>query len=69
MYWLWSFYTFIIMIGTKEQLKERKEDLRLKRLALLELGDYTTARLLLNDIQELNREIYPKTFGSVETIS
>ena len=69
MYWLWSFYTFIIMIGTKEQLKERKEALCLKRLELLELGDYSTARLLLEDIQELNREIYPKTFGSVETIS
>ena len=54
---------------TQTELKQRKEDLRLKRLALLELGDYTTARLLLNDIQELNREIYPEMFGSVETIS
>ena len=68
MYWLWGFYTFIIMRETKEQLKERKEDLRLKRLELLELGDYETARLLLEDIQELNRKIYPETFGSVKTI-
>ena len=54
---------------TQTELKERKEDLRLKRLALLELGDYETARLLLSDIQELNRKIYPETFGRVETIS
>jgi len=57
------------MKGTREELIKRKEALCLKRLTLLELGDYETARLLLEDIQELNRKIYPEMFGSLKTIS
>lgn len=41
----------------------RKEALRIERLTLLELGDYSNANLILLDIQKLNRKIYPEMFG------